>query len=281
MTSELTQLENRLRSKALELQKREQKIIGLEEELRQKLNDTARQLAIKEEEIQSLRARFNDSKNGISKENKLLQNKLDQVRLELTKTEEELFKARREQDSATVQNLRSELNTKHIENIEFSRQLEQMSQTKENFKQQCEKLKSELVRVLRAHEDEKKEWQKKEAAELAHLRLNLESKKLQEDESKELKQVRDELSSLQKTLKENQLPDTKPVQLKPDKFSENKINLPIPHSSEFYSAKVEPTDIDELTRLTRERESLISTGVYTEDDALIIELDREIALLSI
>mmetsp|Transcript_32100 Transcript_32100/g.31848 ORF Transcript_32100/g.31848 Transcript_32100/m.31848 type:complete len:164 (-) Transcript_32100:8-499(-) len=163
----------------------------------------------------------------------------------------------------------------------MKRQLDQMAAMKESYRQQFEKIKSELVRALRSHEDEKKEWQKREMAEIAQLKLTLESKKIQEEESKELKQVKEELVTLQKTFKDTQPDNIKPSLSKTEKAYENRINLPIPHTSEFYSAKEEPSSADELTRLKSEKAELIASGMYTEEDALIIELDRQIAFLSI
>lgn len=264
--TEVNQLETRLRSKAHELQKRENKIVSLEEQLRQKMNETAHQLSLKEEEIQLLKSRFNEHKNTMTKENKILQNKLSQAREELSKAEEELYRIRREQDTPAVQNLRNELQTKHMENLEFSRQLEQMTAAKDTFKQQCEKLKSELVRVLRAHEEERKNWEAKEREELQRIKLQYESSLYQQYESSQITQLKETLTKMQK-------PSEPPVP--------NIINKPIPQNPHFFTQKKEENPQgSEASRIKQERDNLISSGIYTEDDALIQELDRQIAALA-
>ena len=70
-------MEQKIRTRALDLQKREQILVNLEEELRHKINDTTRQLGIKEEELQTLKTRFNETKTALMKENKALNSKIE------------------------------------------------------------------------------------------------------------------------------------------------------------------------------------------------------------
>ena len=58
----MTTLENRLRTKATELQKREEKIIQLEEELKSKIIEVSRQLTNKEEEILGIKKKFKEER---------------------------------------------------------------------------------------------------------------------------------------------------------------------------------------------------------------------------
>jgi hypothetical protein len=56
-------LETKLRNNALELQRREERIIQLEEELRHKINEVSRSLVNKEEETLAVKKRFKEEKH--------------------------------------------------------------------------------------------------------------------------------------------------------------------------------------------------------------------------
>lgn len=55
-------LEAKLRNSALDLQRREERIIQLEEELKHKINEVSRSLVSKEEEVLTVKKRFKDEK---------------------------------------------------------------------------------------------------------------------------------------------------------------------------------------------------------------------------
>ena len=55
-------LENKLRTKALDLSRREEKIVQLEEELKHKIQEASRQLTLKEEEIMNIKKRFKEER---------------------------------------------------------------------------------------------------------------------------------------------------------------------------------------------------------------------------
>lgn len=65
-------LENQLRVKALDLQRREERIIQLEEELKHKITEVSRSLAQKEEEVLQVKKRFKDEKIMLESQNKKL-----------------------------------------------------------------------------------------------------------------------------------------------------------------------------------------------------------------
>lgn len=277
--AELAQMEQKIRTRALDLQKREQKIITLEEELRNKINDTTRQIGIKEEELQTLKTRFNENKTSLMKENKALNNKLENLKNELNKTEDELRKARREQDSAAVQSLQQDLNSKNLQLYDSERKLEQMTQVKDSFKTQCDKLKSELTRVLRAHDDEKRKWEAEQREEINRLRLEMETQRLFKEETPEVKALKLQIEDLKSNIKENVPQPEVPKPRAPVIRSSYDKTLVMPTKIEtpYLLKDTTPKQTDELTRLIQEREQLLSCGAYTEDDVVIEELNRQIA----
>lgn len=58
----LETLESKLRQNALDLHRREERIIQLEEELKHKISEVSRQLAGKEEEVLNIKKRFKEEK---------------------------------------------------------------------------------------------------------------------------------------------------------------------------------------------------------------------------
>ena len=65
-------LEGKVRQKALDLQRREERIVQLEEELKHKITEVSRQLTLKEEEIMSVKKRFKEEKVLLEQDKKRL-----------------------------------------------------------------------------------------------------------------------------------------------------------------------------------------------------------------
>mmetsp|Transcript_21894 Transcript_21894/g.39936 ORF Transcript_21894/g.39936 Transcript_21894/m.39936 type:complete len:500 (+) Transcript_21894:2014-3513(+) len=275
--AELGQLESKLRTKILELQKREQKIASLDEELRQKLNDTSRQVALKEEEIQALKSRYTESRANLVKENKSLTAKVDELKAELGKTEEALRVARREQDSSAVQSLRKELEAKTLDNIDLKRRLDQVTGVKENFKAQCEKMKADMLRLAQRYEEEKQEWQHREREELSRLRLQQETSLASKQSTEEVQALKTQLDVLQQMINTQQPEPIQQTYAPPKK--EIPVLKPLPAAGTKIVYKAETKPRSDLSRLMEERKELLETGQYSPTDNLITEYDRQIASL--
>lgn len=71
-------LESKLRQKALDLQRREEKIVQLEEELKHKIQEVTRQLTLKEEEIMNVKKRFKEEKVLLEQDKKRLVSQLEE-----------------------------------------------------------------------------------------------------------------------------------------------------------------------------------------------------------
>ena len=63
-------LETKLRQKALDLQRREERIIQLEDELKHKITEVSRSLATKEEEVLNIKKRFKEEKTQLEHDKK-------------------------------------------------------------------------------------------------------------------------------------------------------------------------------------------------------------------
>ena len=74
--SKVASMESKMRQKATDLQRREERIIQLEEELKHKIQEVARQLTMKEEEIMQIKVRFKEERQGLEGDKKQLQKEL-------------------------------------------------------------------------------------------------------------------------------------------------------------------------------------------------------------
>ena len=66
--SSITLISKTMKEKATELQKREQKIVLLEEELKSRINETSRQISNKEDEINQLKRKLKDERGNGEKD---------------------------------------------------------------------------------------------------------------------------------------------------------------------------------------------------------------------
>ena len=68
----MTTLESKVRQKATDLQRREERIIQLEEELKSKIMEVSRQLTSKEEEIMNIKKKFKEERVQLENDKKRL-----------------------------------------------------------------------------------------------------------------------------------------------------------------------------------------------------------------
>jgi hypothetical protein len=60
--NKVAQIEQKVRGKAIEMQRREERIVQLEEELKHKIAEVSRQLTVKEEEVVNVKKRFKEER---------------------------------------------------------------------------------------------------------------------------------------------------------------------------------------------------------------------------
>ena len=60
--NKVAQIEQKVRGKAVEMQRREERILQLEEELKHKIAEVSRQLTVKEEEVVNVKKRFKEER---------------------------------------------------------------------------------------------------------------------------------------------------------------------------------------------------------------------------
>lgn len=174
---------------------------------------------------------------------------------------EKEFQLHREQQNIRPEfRLQSEINLLTLEKVELERKLESTTKSKLHYKQQWGRALKELARFKQREQENAMMRLKKQQAELEAMRLRYlatEQKEAVQQDRQELDNIRNELNRL-KQQEEDRLGPA------------SSLGGPAPPQSVNESAD------EHLSRLLEERDTLLRTGVYTHEDRIIAELNRQI-----
>ncbi|XP_060737257.1 centrosomal protein of 120 kDa isoform X1 [Tachysurus vachellii] len=168
--------------------------------------------------------------------------------------EKEFQHYRDQQNTRPEIHLQSEINLLRLEKAELERKLESTTKSKLHYKQQWGRALKELARFKQREQENAMIRLKKQQQELEHMRIRYlaaEEKEAVKNEKHELQDIRNELNRLKQQ-------DEKRTWKEPTSMSLN-----------------ESAD-EHLSRLLEERDTLLRTGVYTHEDRIIAELNRQI-----
>ena len=99
-------LEKSIRNKGLDLQRREERIFALEEELKNKLLEVSRQLTNKEEEILNVKKRFKEEKVMLESDKKRLTAQVEDLKQRQENTEQRFYTFKKEVDESPLSVIR-------------------------------------------------------------------------------------------------------------------------------------------------------------------------------
>ncbi|NWY51941.1 CE120 protein, partial [Chionis minor] len=275
--AEYTVLEEQLQKTLRDLDKRERQLFSAESELQrlkkelqaehernlQELQDSVRRAS----EECAHQVELERSKNKQLEEDKL---RLQQQHYEAEnkhKILEKEFQQYKEQQSSKPEiQLQSEINLLTLEKVELERKLESATKSKLHYKQQWTRALKELARLKQREQENAMAHLKKQQQELEHMRLRYlaaEEKELGKTDRQELEDIRNELNRLKQ-----QEEDRKQLQ----DVRENSAG----RMDSLHSRKLNENMDDYLSRLIEERDTLLRTGVYNHEDHIVSELDRQI-----
>jgi len=143
--NKIATLETKMRSKALDLQRREERIVQLEEELKQKIAEVSRQLTLKEEEIMNVKKRFKEERTVLEMDKKRLTVQVEELKNRAEAAEAKLFAYKRDIDESPLSVIRSELSQKNLELIESESKTKQASEERDEARRKFELLKKDMV----------------------------------------------------------------------------------------------------------------------------------------
>ncbi|KAJ8285254.1 hypothetical protein GJAV_G00024690 [Gymnothorax javanicus] len=184
-----------------------------------------------------------------------LQQQIKDAENKYKQLEKEFQQFREQQNSRPEFRLQSEINLLNLEKVELERKLESTTKSKLHYKQQWGRALKELARFKQREQENAMNRLKKQQQELEQMRLRYlatEEKEAMRTEKQELDDIRNELNRLK------QQEETRPWKDATPAVPENEAGD------------------DHLTRLLEERDTLLRTGVYTHDDHIIVELNRQI-----
>ncbi|XP_035236274.1 centrosomal protein of 120 kDa isoform X2 [Anguilla anguilla] len=184
-----------------------------------------------------------------------LQQQIQEAESKYKQLEKEFLQFREHQNTRPELRLQSEINLLSLEKVELERKLESTTKSKLHYKQQWGRALKELARFKQREQENAMNRLKKQQQELEHMRLRYlatEEKEAVRTEKQELEDIRNELNRLKQQEEARPWKDAAPT-----------------------APPNEAAD-DHLTRLLEERDTLLRTGVYTHEDRIILELNRQI-----
>ncbi|XP_034027224.1 centrosomal protein of 120 kDa [Thalassophryne amazonica] len=262
--------EKQLQKALADLEKREKQLAEFELET-QKLQEALRaKCALSQRELQeSNRIMKLECDHQVAMERgktRLLEEEKARLLQQIADTEsrykqlEKEFRLYREQQNVRPElRLQSEINILSMEKVELERKLESTTKSKLRYKQEWGRALKELARFKQREEESAKLLLKKQEAEIEAMKRRCqaaEEKQVEQHAKQELDVLRNQLNRL-KQQEERTVPDSSGTGSAPS---------PIPNESAE----------EQLTRLIEERDTLLRTGVYTHQDQIITELNRQI-----
>ncbi|XP_068693226.1 centrosomal protein of 120 kDa-like isoform X1 [Montipora foliosa] len=182
--------------------------------------------------------------------------------------------------------LESEINLLKMEKADLERKLETSNKSKIHYKQQWGRALRELARIKQQEQTAARARLKKQEQELEHMRLRYlaaEEKEVVKSEKEELQEIKLELSRLKqqeeaKVRLAQRTVDTQVINSDGNAPSSQRGNIRHPGPTGLMSVREEDEeDIDNrIAKLIEERDTLLHTGVYTTNDRIIVELDKQI-----
>lgn len=281
--NELNILQNKLRKKASELESRENKITLCEEELKLKINEVSRQLINKDDEIAYIKKRFKDEKMQLEKEKSGLNKKLIEQQKNYENLEATYMNYKKEVEDSPLSLLKNEITRKQIQNEELTKEKNRLIEQLEKSNQVNDKLKNDLIKMKKAFDAEKEAMYKQRVDEVEKIKFEIYNQKMSQNDMNELKELREKMkNSLQNN---DQNGTTMKVSIN------NNTMQPMAQTSQSLRKefkiltinkrqKLNEGDIrNEIDKLTKERNMLLSSKMYEENDPLIVQYDIKLRKL--
>ena len=291
--NEINSLRNKLTKKASELESRENKIKLCEEELKLKYNEVSKQILNKDEEIDLIKKNNKEEQNKLQKSITLLKKKIENKEKELNNLEEKFSNYKKTIEDSPTSGLRNEITRKQIQNEELEKQIKNLENEIKNRDKTIEKLKADIIKLRKNYETEKDNMYKQRMEEIEKLKFDIYNQRSSSEEMKEIRELKEKIKELSNPKKiENSENNFNFMASPQGGFPIQYIlNAPNPQSANTQNKKVytiisynrrdegdKPRN--ELEKLIKERDQLLSSGMYRENDPLIFQLNNKIKRIS-
>uniref|UniRef100_A0A1A7X9R5 Centrosomal protein 120kDa n=1 Tax=Iconisemion striatum TaxID=60296 RepID=A0A1A7X9R5_9TELE len=268
--AELSRLEEKLQKTLVDLERREKQLTEAELQTQRLQRELRSEHELTHKELQEERRRLQrESDHRVALEREKVQ-LMEEERARLLQQiadgesrykqlEREFLLYREQQNLRPEFRLQSDVNLLRLEKVELERKLESTTKSKLHYKQQWGRALKELARFKQREHENAVVRLKKQQEELEAMRLRYlatEEKEAVRQDLKELDSIRNELNRLKKQ----------------EERSGSTPSDPDP----AHSSAVNESAEEHLSRLLEERDTLLRTGVYTHEDRIITELNRQI-----
>ena len=288
--NEINNLKNKLSKKINDLESRENKIKICEEELKIRINEVSKQLVLKDEEISLIKKNAKDEQDKLNKNNTQLKKKLETKQKEITTLEEKFNTYKKDMENSPMSTLRNEITRKQIQYDELEKQMKNLENEIKNRDKTIENLKVEIIKLRKTYETEKENMYKQRLEEIEKLKFDIYNQRTSSEEMKEIRELKEKIKELSNPKKNenyennnfNYMSGTMPMQ-----YFMNMPNPPSPSKNKKIYTIISYNKRDEgdkprneLEKLIMEKEQLLKSGMYKENDPLIFQLNNKIKRIS-
>lgn len=175
-------------------------IIQLEEELKYKIQEVARQLTHKEEEILNIKMKFKEERQNLEMDKKRLAKEVADCHLLVQQAQTKFYALKSEVEESPLQVLRTELGQKQLELVEMQTKVKTANSVAEEFKLKFEQLKKDMVMLKRKIDQDKELQLLKQAEEIEQLKQMMRVKQAQDEERSQFEGLRQQLGALKSNL---------------------------------------------------------------------------------
>ena len=241
----------------------------------------SRQLINKDDEIAYIKKRFKDEKMQLEKEKSGLNKKLIDQQKNYENLEATYMNYKKEVEDSPLSLLKNEITRKQIQNEELTKEKNRLLEQLEKSNQVNDKLKNDLIKMKKAFDAEKEAMYKQRVDEVEKIKFEIYNQKMSQNDMNELKELREKMKNSMQNNDQNGT--TMKVSIN------NNTMQPMASQSlrkEFKiltinkRTKLNEGDIrNEIDKLTKERNMLLSSKMYEENDPLIVQYDIKLRKL--
>ena len=291
--NEINNLRNKLSKKASELESRENKIKLCEEELKMKINEVSKQIVNKDEEIDLIKKNAKEEQNKLLKNITSLKKTIENKQKEINSIEEKFNNYKKTIEDSPTSGLRNEITRKQIQNEELEKQIKNLENEIKNRDKSIEKLKVDIIKLRKNYETEKENIYKQRMEEIEKLKFDIYNQRSSSEEMKEIRELKERIKELT-TAKKVENPDNNNFNFIPSpqggfpmQYILNAPNTQSPQTKKkvytiiSYNKRNEgDKPRNEAEKLIMERDQLLNSGMYRENDPLIFQLNNKIKRIS-
>jgi hypothetical protein len=295
----------KMQGKVNQLSKREHRLILLEEELKQKIVETSRQLAQKDGEVDEQKLKVQEEKKAMQKKIRDLEDKNKKLEEIVKNLEEDLRLYKIGQEASPIEIVKRELNERVLEIAHLRKEIEKTDEIKEEYRKHFDRLKDEVIKLKRERDQAIIDSNTKHDKDITLIRNQLAQVGQNTNQGNVYSSLRDELfrikggtggADIRPTENQGQTQGTQELARyshnspqygtsnllqmgagggNEPRFSDNTYQERPTSQSGAYK---DPHDYTNIRRLMNEKAMLLKQG-YTETDPLVLQIDETIKQL--